>query len=177
MNATISSLQTGQVCSNDGNGELLRGNSLLENNVSSHQDIVGCGCQGLFNITGSALEIQRNFFRLEEIAALLPYFEGRNEEDVGHFITILENTKRALALNCQTMKLLVTKQLKGNAKIWLHSRADFMLKTYEETLEDLRKTYGSVFNGFELRKRLEKIRWFGQEPFADYCRSKMLIAQ
>lgn len=161
MNATNLSMQKGQVRSSGGRGDGVEEHSFLENNANHNQGINGRGCREQRNAAVPELVMPRNTFRLDEIAAFLPFFAGEKDEDVAHFISIIENTKRALEIDDQTMKLVLIKQLKGNARVWLHSRADFMLRTFAETLEDLRQMFGSVESGFELRKRLEQIRWFG----------------
>nr|XP_029732879.1 uncharacterized protein LOC115268848 [Aedes albopictus] len=178
MNATFSSLQTGQARSSRSLGDGLSGNSLQENNTHNRpgQGIRICECRGSRNQFGSGLMMSSNSLRLEDIADFLPVFAGRNDEDINHFIATIENTKRALGLDDETMKLVVIKQLKDSAKDWLHTMTDFMLKTYEETLENLRGMYGFTVNRVELRKCLEKIQWHGREPFVDYCQSKKLIA-
>ncbi|XP_062556357.1 uncharacterized protein LOC134221179 isoform X2 [Armigeres subalbatus] len=175
MNATIPSLQPSQAYTSGGHGDGFTANSFPDRNLSRNDVQRRCECQP--NVSSIGLVPSINSYRLEEVATFLPLFWGRENEDINHFIAIADNTKRALGLDSQTMKLVVIKQLKGTARTWLHTRADFMLKSYEETLEDLRQTFGVSVNGFELRKRLEKIRWFGRESFADYCQSKKLIAQ
>lgn len=51
--------------------------------------------------------------RPDELSSMLPTFSGYNHEDVNHFLKTLSNTKQALNVNDQTMKIVLFKLLKG----------------------------------------------------------------
>ena len=117
-------------------------------------------------------------FKPEEISLMLPSYSGSAEEDVNHFVAILENTKQALNIDDFIMKLVVIRNLKANALSWLHSQADFMTKDYAEIIRSLKVFFDRPINTFEIRKRLEKKTWSGLfETFADYCQAKKVLAQ
>lgn len=121
---------------------------------------------------------QIHHFGPEEISIMLPSFAGASEEDVNHFVAVLENTKNALKVNEFIMKLVIIRNLKGKALSWLHSQADFMLKSYDEILKNLKEFFDRPVNTFEIRKRLENRTWSPKfETFSDYCQAKKVIAQ
>jgi hypothetical protein len=114
----------------------------------------------------------------EEISMMLPTFAGEPNEDVNHFVAILENSRCALLVNDFVMKLVVIRNLRGKAKAWLHSHPDFMAKNYGEIIRSLKEMFDIPVNKFDLRRHLEKYTWCGRrESFAEYCQSKRILAQ
>lgn len=103
---------------------------------------------------------------------MLPTFSGLYQEDANHFLKILFNTKQALNVEDQTMKMVLFKLLKGKALSWLHSDADFMLKSYDELTANLHDTFTINISVYQLRDQLSRRTWSGREPFEEYLQSK-----
>lgn len=118
-----------------------------------------------------------NGIRPDEVASMLPKFSGHFQEDVDHFLKILCNTKQALNVDDQVMKLVLIKQLTGKALHWLHSHADFMMKSFNELSGDLRAMFAVPVNNYQLRTELARRTWSGKEPFEEYCQLKRLLAR
>lgn len=135
---------------------------------------VGCGVYGIKERIVSPVI---GNFKLDEISMILPTFSGRSDEDVHHFVTVIENARLALSVSCFMMKLVVIRNLKARAQAWLHSHADYMLQDYEEILRNLKAMFDVPVDVIALRKQLEKRTWSGRENFAVYCQSKRMLAQ
>lgn len=117
-----------------------------------------------------------NKLHQDELSAILPTFSGNYHEDVNHFLKILNNTKQVLQVNEFTMKLVLIKQLKQKAQTWLFSKADFMLKSYQDLCQELQAVF-DVSNVYQLRTQLAKRTWSGRENFEEYYQSKRIFAQ
>lgn len=115
--------------------------------------------------------------RVNEISILLPTFSGGSHEDVESFINTFDYTKRILNVSDDLMKLLMMKQFEGRAKIWMFSSPDFVLKTYQEIIRDVRHMFGVAESKYELWKTLDRIKWNDHQPFNEYCLFKKLVAQ
>lgn len=126
---------------------------------------------------GQWANLPNNCLRPEELSSMLPTFSGQYQEDVNHFLKTLANTKQALNLNDQTMKMVLFKLLKGKAQHWLHSNADFMLKSYDELTTNLQAMFTININAYQLRNQLARRTWSGQESFEEYYQAKLSLAQ
>lgn len=70
------------------------------------------------------------------------------------------------------MKQVVIRNIKGEAKAWLHSQVDFMLKSYSELIRNLKECFDRPINAFEVRMRLKRRTWTGKfETLADCCQA------
>ncbi|XP_062703062.1 uncharacterized protein LOC134287772 [Aedes albopictus] len=115
-------------------------------------------------------------FKMEEISALLPDFSGSTQENVNHFINIVQHTKQVFKISEEIMKLLVFKCLKGNAQVWFTSSPELMSMEFEDFLASLKMTFVLHESLFQVRKRLESRKWRENETFGQYCCEKRILA-
>ena len=86
----------------DGRGDFVEVHNPSQSNSSVQAEIFGVRRSAMFQ----GLENhQTNFghFKPEDISSMLPSYSGGAEEDVNHFIAVLENTKQALNVSSFVM--------------------------------------------------------------------------
>lgn len=91
--------------------------------------------------------------KLDELQIFLPHFEGNEGENVDDFIRSVEHTRKTFHVGEEIMKLLIFKQLKGNAQKWLNSYQNRFSMSLSEFFNLLKTTFSVSMVTFELRKK------------------------
>jgi len=112
---------------------------------------------------------------IRTIGELLSDFDGPNTDfrEWEHQIRLLCQTYR---LDDNTAKMLVASKLKGHARRWLHSRAEYIQLGIDELLREMRTVFDSRPNRVERRRQFEKRKWMADETFGQYYYEKLILA-
>lgn len=109
-----------------------------------------------------------------EISALLTEFKGF-DDDVEQFIRRVDTVKSAYNVTDRIIMLAVASKLSGHAKVWFHSKVEFITMTWQEFKSELVTMFGSRPSKLTLMKNFELRKWRKNEKFTSYCTDKVAL--
>lgn len=74
------------------------------------------------------------------------------------------------------MRILIISRLREGALVWFHSRAEHVTLAIDDLLEEMKQMFDLRPGKLSLRREFEARVWKGDEPFCDYYRDKVVLA-
>lgn len=121
---------------------------------------------------GSVISVSGGVRNLKE---LLPEFDG-TDNAFWRWRQQLQLLRRSYHLDDNSMRILISSRLKGRALSWFYSRAEYLLLSAEELLNEMEQMFDLRPGKLALRREFESRIWKGGESFGDYYYDKMILA-
>lgn len=112
---------------------------------------------------------------LRSISDLLNNFSG-SDNTFDAWVQKLKWVRQNYSLDDNALKILIPSKLTGRALDWFNSKPEHLSPSVDELKWEMRIIFNQRPNRLSLRREFEKRKWLASEPFSDYYRDKVILA-
>lgn len=115
----------------------------------------------------------------QEIGNQIPKFGLSGDEaiDIELWLKRIDDLQQIYKLPDNTVKILATNRLHGNARKWYDSVPEAYLKNWSDLKSDLLDLFSNTEDDIELYEKIKSMKWRSSESFEDYFHTKVRLAQ
>jgi hypothetical protein len=113
-------------------------------------------------------------FQNSEIAALLPPFEGF-EDDVEGWLERVDAVKSTYEVPNNIIKLIAVGKLQGDAKGWYQSKVQYITMTWNDFKTEMKQMFKKRLNKVEVMREFEARKWTRGEDFIKNSTDKVRL--